>query len=308
MVDTGRARRSPQLVAGEAKWSMPRILVNYRRDDSAAYAGRLADRLKEHFGRENVFVDIDTIRPGEDFVDRIDQSIAACDVLVAIIGKSWLTAADPKGRLRLDREDDFVRMEIAKALERHIRVIPALVGDAAMPEAAQLPQNLVALSRRQAIEISDSRFHHDVDQLIEALSGTPGLPPPPAQPRHHPLPEPGARVARTPWPLRSILGGAVGLAALALAGWFMLSRDTPSGEGTSAGNTSSGSSSASTPDRYKCPGRRECPGHARGGRNRRERPARRAAASADDCGGACRKDRYPDDLEGNLQRELLSLR
>ncbi len=67
-------------------------------------------------------------------------------------------------------------MEIAKALERHIRVIPALVGDAAIPEAAQLPQNLVALSRRQAIEISDSRFHHDVDLLIEALSGTPGLP------------------------------------------------------------------------------------------------------------------------------------
>ena len=108
---------------------MPKILVNYRRDDSAAYAGRLADRLREHFGRENVFVDIDTIRPGEDFVDRIDQSIAECDALVAVIGKSWLTAVDPQGRRRLDREDDFVRTEIAKALERHIRVIPALVGD-----------------------------------------------------------------------------------------------------------------------------------------------------------------------------------
>ncbi len=115
---------------------MPRILVNYRRDDSAAYAGRLADRLREHFGRENVFVDIDTIRPGEDFIDRIDQSVAACDVLVAVIGKSWLTIADAQGRRRLDREDDFVRMEIAKALERHVRVIPALVGDAALPEAA----------------------------------------------------------------------------------------------------------------------------------------------------------------------------
>ena len=129
---------------------MPKILVNYRRDDSAAYAGRLADRLRDHFGRENVFVDIDTIRPGEDFVERIDQSIAACDVLVAVIGKSWLTAVDPQGRRRLDREDDFVRTEIAKALERHIRVIPALVGDAGLPEAAQLPQDSHARVLTQA--------------------------------------------------------------------------------------------------------------------------------------------------------------
>lgn len=135
---------------------LPGILVSYRRDDSAPYAGRLADRLREHFGRDNVFVNIDTIRPGEDFVERIDQSIAACDVLVAVIGRSWLGAADSEGRRRLDRNDDFVQMEIAKALERSIRVIPALVGDVAMPEAAQLPRDLVALTRRQAIEISDT--------------------------------------------------------------------------------------------------------------------------------------------------------
>ncbi|HET9385682.1 MAG TPA: TIR domain-containing protein, partial [Gemmatimonadales bacterium] len=225
---------------------MPRILVNYRRDDSAAYAGRLADRLREHFGRENVFVDIDTIRPGEDFVDRIDQSIAACDVLVAVIGKSWLTAVDPQGRRRLDREDDFVRMEIAKALERHIRVIPALVGDAGLPEATQLPQDLVALSRRQAIEISDSRFHHDVDLLIEALSDTPGLSPQPAQLRQ-PLRETGGQVAGSPLPWRWVLGGALAIAGLALVGWFVLWRDMPSGESTTAGDASSGSPSESVP-------------------------------------------------------------
>jgi hypothetical protein len=205
---------------------MPRILVNYRRDDSAAYAGRLADRLKEHFGRDNVFVDIDTIRPGEDFVDRIDQSIAASDALVAVIGKSWLTAADPQGRRRLDREDDFVRMEIAKALEQHVRVIPALVGDAAMPEAGQLPQDLVALSRKQAIEISDSRFHHDVDQLIKALADIPGR----ARPAdvRQPPPAPDDHVSRKALPLRVMLGGALALAALIFIGWFALSDGTPS--------------------------------------------------------------------------------
>ena len=232
---------------------MPRILVNYRRDDSAAYAGRLADRLREHFGRENVFVDIDTIRPGEDFVDRIDQSIAACDVLVAVIGKSWLTAVDSKGRRRLDQENDFVRTEIAKALERHIRVIPALVGDAGLPEAAQLPQDLVALSRRQAIEISDSRFHHDVDLLIEALSDAPGLSPQPAQLRQ-PLRETGGQVAANPLPWRWILGGALAIAGLALVSWLSLSRETPSGEGTTAGSASSGSPSGSVPAATSSPG------------------------------------------------------
>ena len=206
---------------------MPRILVSYRREDSAGYAGRLADRLSEHFGRDNVFVDIDTIRPGEDFVDRIDQSIAACDVVVAIIGRSWITATDSQGRRRLDREDDFVRMEIAKALERHIRVIPALVGDAAMPEAALLPQNLVALSRRQAFEISDSRFHQDVDRLIEALAEVGKPAPRLKQPRKF-VPEPRADTPRRLWPvpLPWILGGTIAVATLAGAGYWLSLRDT----------------------------------------------------------------------------------
>jgi hypothetical protein len=106
---------------------MPKILVNYRRDDSAAYAGRLADRLRERFGDDNVFVDIDTIRPGDDYVEKIEQSIAACDVVVVIIGRSWLSVTDAQGRRRLDREDDFVRTEIMKALQRRIRVVPVLV-------------------------------------------------------------------------------------------------------------------------------------------------------------------------------------
>jgi hypothetical protein len=211
---------------------VPRILVSYRRDDSAPYAGRLADRLKERFGRDHVFVDIDNIRPGEDFVQRIDQSIAACDVLVAVIGKSWLTAADSQGRRRLDREDDFVRMEIAKALESHLRVIPALVGDATMPSAIQLPQDLVALSRRQAIEISDSRFHQDVDDLIEALADSPGSSP---QPKlgHQPPREQGSTLLQGRW----IVVGAIAIATLVLVGyWYSLSRKTPSSETPVAGN------------------------------------------------------------------------
>jgi TIR domain len=92
-----------------------KILVSYRREDSAAYTGRLADRLRHHFGAENVFVDIDTIQPGQDFVESIDASVASCDALVAVVGRTWLTGSDAIGRRRLDNPDDYGRREIATA-------------------------------------------------------------------------------------------------------------------------------------------------------------------------------------------------
>src|SRR5688572_28061053 len=134
---------------------MSKILISYRREDSAAYAGRLADRLRQSFGDENVFVDIDTIQPGQDFIESIDASVGSCDALVAVIGRTWLSGSDASGRRRLDNPDDFVRREIATALRRGIRVIPALVGDARMPTASDLPDDLSTLVRRHALEISD---------------------------------------------------------------------------------------------------------------------------------------------------------
>ena len=137
---------------------MPTILISYRREDTAAYAGRLADRLKAHFGRDNVFVDIDTIQPGEDFLEAIDQSLRSSSVVVALIGREWLNAADASGRRRLDRSDDFVRTEIAKALATRVRVIPALVGNALMPEAKDLPEDMQPL--------------HDARRLRSATPGS----------------------------------------------------------------------------------------------------------------------------------------
>src|SRR4030095_295099 len=138
---------------------MATIFLSYRREDSAAHAGRLYDRLSAHFGKANVFMDIDTIDLGEDFVEAITKTVGACDVLIALIGRQWLTAADAEGRRRLEKSDDFVRMEIAAALERNIRVVPALVGGASMPAAEGLPQPLAKLATRNGLQISDERFH-----------------------------------------------------------------------------------------------------------------------------------------------------
>ena len=148
---------------------MPKIFISYRRDDSAGHAGRLYDRLSGHFGFDNVFMDVDTISPGRDFVDAVQEAVGACNGLVAIIGREWLRASDAGGARRLDDPGDLVRLEIATALERGIRVVPVLVQGAQMAGAADLPDGLKELARRNAQEVSDSRFHSDVQRLIEAL-------------------------------------------------------------------------------------------------------------------------------------------
>ena len=142
------------------------IFVSYRRDDTSGHAGRLADRLVEHFGRNRIFMDIDTIEPGEDFVTVIENAVGSCEILIAVIGQKWLSGS---GSGQLDNPNNFVRLEIATALRRNIRVIPVLVQRASMPKAQDLPEDLDNLTRRNAIELTDLRWQTDVDQLIGVL-------------------------------------------------------------------------------------------------------------------------------------------
>jgi hypothetical protein len=148
---------------------MPRTFICYRREDSADAAGRIYDRLAAHFGDEQLFMDIDAIAPGEDFAHVIQEAVGACDSLLAVIGRHWLKITDGQGRRRLDFPDDFVRIEIGAALDRGIRIIPVLVGGAKMPHRADLPPPLEKLARYNALEVSHSRFHQDVNRLIQAL-------------------------------------------------------------------------------------------------------------------------------------------
>ncbi len=148
---------------------MPKIFISYRRNDSATSAGRIFDRLEGHFGQSQVFMDVDTIRPGLDFVEVVQEAVGSCDSLIAVIGDEWLGASDDSGRRRLENPEDLVRLEIATALERDIRVIPVLVQATQMPVATELPEGLKPLARRNSVEVSDTRFRTDIDQLIKAL-------------------------------------------------------------------------------------------------------------------------------------------
>ncbi len=148
---------------------MPGVFISYRREDSSAWAGRLFDILSARFGRNNIFMDLDGIEGGDDFVTVIERKLQISDVLLAIIGSHWLTATEANGTRRLDNPRDFVRLEIAKALERNIRVVPVLVGGATIPRAEDLPDDLRDLSERQAVEIRDAHFHQDADQLLSIV-------------------------------------------------------------------------------------------------------------------------------------------
>jgi TPR repeat protein len=152
-----------------------KLFINYRREDTAPYASRLYDRLTAHFGEDQVFIDIDEIEQGEDFVEAINRKIGTCDIALVLIGSNWLRATDASGNRRLDDEEDFVRMEIVAALRRNIRVIPVLVGGAHIPRKQDLPEALEPLSRRNAIELSETRFHADVNRLIEAIEKFPAV-------------------------------------------------------------------------------------------------------------------------------------
>jgi len=152
---------------------MPNIFISYRREDSAGHTGRLFDRLSEHFGKDHVFMDIADIHPGLDFVEAIDKALGSCDAFVVVMGTQWTNLADATGGRRLENPEDFIRLEIARALQKNRRVIPVLVQGAAMPTPQSLPADLKKLSRLQALELSDSRWDYDVSQLIETLGMTP---------------------------------------------------------------------------------------------------------------------------------------
>lgn len=190
------------------------IFINYRREDTAGHAGRLYDALAARFGDDHVFMDVDAIDPGADFTQVVEQSVGSCDVLLALIGRRWTTTTDREGRRRLDKPNDWVRVEIQTALDRpDTRVIPTLVQGAEMPASDDLPAPLQRLAHRHAFEIRDNRWRSDVDRLIADLMELAGVPPATTA-----APEPAAR-RRPRWLVPVLVGAAllvVGVIAAAL--------------------------------------------------------------------------------------------
>jgi hypothetical protein len=147
---------------------MSRVFISYRREDSAGYAGRLNADLRRLFGADKFFMDVaGSIAPGDDFEKAIEESMASCDVVIAVIGRNWLDILNERDKK--ENTKDYVRLEIAAALKRGVRVIPVLVGQASMPPQQAMPDDLEGIAGRQAVELSDSRWEYDFSKLAETL-------------------------------------------------------------------------------------------------------------------------------------------
>jgi hypothetical protein len=146
------------------------IFINYRKDDSNWNAVALFNELQKYFPRESIFKDSINIDFGKVYQDEINNALQACDVLLVLIGRQWLNIQDKNGKRRLDNPKDLLRIEIATALQRNIRVIPVLFDNVEMPEEDELPENLKTLSHRQFVSISSTRVESDIKDLAEAIS------------------------------------------------------------------------------------------------------------------------------------------
>jgi len=152
------------------------IFISYRRDESRHAAGRLADDLGQIFGTDHIFRDIEGIELGVEFAKSLEKALAACSVMLVLIGPQWLDMPDRKhGGRRLDQADDWIRQEVATALRRDVRVVPVLLEGATLPDASELPADIRSLVGRQAMELSDVRWRGDLQRLVDALAKLPGF-------------------------------------------------------------------------------------------------------------------------------------
>jgi hypothetical protein len=151
---------------------MTKIFICYRRSDSAGHAGRLYDRLAPRFGKNRVYMDIDSIPAGSDFVEEIQRTLNNCAAVIVLIGPQWFAGDN---RARLTMPGDPVRQEISQALKSKAKVFPVLVHGARMPVEQDLPKDIQALARKHAIDLRDVSFDTDVQQVIKALERLDGL-------------------------------------------------------------------------------------------------------------------------------------
>jgi TIR domain len=201
------------------------IFLSYRRGDVGGYAGRLSDALRQRLGAKSVFQDVTAIAPGQDYTAVIDRALDGCDAVLVVIGSGWLAAATPQSTPRLFQADDYVRLELSRALHRNVPVIPVLVGGARLPAATELPDDLQGLVHRQAVVLHDETWHQDVEGLLRSLRGQPAVP------------ARGRRRWLVPAGVAAALIALIALVGLGVAaGWW----GPGSGDGSGGGQVASG--------------------------------------------------------------------
>jgi hypothetical protein len=166
--DGGMRRYSTEVAEDQRQFSRaaPRIFINYRRGDDPGYSQSLYWALEKEFGADNLFMDVEgRIRPGDDFVEILNEQVSVADIVLIVVGPRWLDLLSA----RKGDPNDFNLIEIEAAIEQRKRVIPVLVGGASIPPADKLPDSIRTLARRQAAHLSVDRFRSDLRSLIAEM-------------------------------------------------------------------------------------------------------------------------------------------
>ena len=162
--------RAPASSARPAAPAPHKVFISYRRDDARYPARDIYRAFAAVLPPDHVFMDVDSIPPGANFLKILEDWVDRCDILLALIGAGWINSIDPKtGVRRLDNPKDFVRIEIRKALSRNIPVVPVILDGAAIPEEDALPDDLKELAVRHAEFVNLATFDHDVERLMRKL-------------------------------------------------------------------------------------------------------------------------------------------
>ena len=222
----------------------PKLFISYRRDETPVSAAWLYEVLVERFGEQNVFMDL-TLKPGEDFVERITDVLGSCHILLLVMGPRWAAPDDGTGPASIRDPDDFVRLEAEVAMARRdVEVLPVLVGGAKMPHRDELPEKIQGLTRIQAKQLTDHRRAADMRELVarveellppETVAHDPDPPPPPEEETLEPKREAATRAGGS-------LPVAMAVAALLVAVVLVATGALAGGDGKSGESGTLGTS------------------------------------------------------------------
>lgn len=155
---------------------MRRVFLSYRIKDSVHATAAISGLLVRHYGPDNVFRDRDSLPLGAVYPRRIRRELERSDVVLAVIGPSWLTIKNKNGVRCLDDERDWVRTELRMAFEREMPVVPILLDDTPLPDRSQLPADIALVSLSMYWQVRHRTFESDVRGLIENLEGAQDTP------------------------------------------------------------------------------------------------------------------------------------
>ena len=148
---------------------MKTVFISYRRADSSGYTRSLYSDLIREFSAQQIFMDVDDIPAGADFVVEINNKLKGAHILIVMMGKKWLEITNSNGQRRLDNPNDFVRIEIEYAIKKGIKIFPILLENAVMPNEIDLPELLKPLARKQALFLSNKDYKYHVEKIIASV-------------------------------------------------------------------------------------------------------------------------------------------